>query len=293
MHKPSSMHGSRKLVSHQIPLFRYALPPATLPAPTLPSWTGTSRPNSGGSLSYTITATSPTATPGPGEELAFNILLRREGPGASAESSSAGVQIRRISLSLDRHMTLDTNQSPSPDTSDDDEASPPAFPLGSGSGGRSPPRQRSVDAEKPSQQQQKQQSPPPHAGRSASRGLSSVFKRGPSAGGSRSPLPSPSYAPALSQDPGCYFSATPLSLSPAPGSTPTRSVTSTSMLVLEAVEDVVFGSEMKLVGAMPKTKSIFRYSVGETMKTRVAQVAFTLSGRVRGTAGVYALSTCS
>lgn len=63
-----------------------------------------------------------------------------------------------------------------------------------------------------------------------------------------------------------------------------RGTTATSILIIEsdegALDGLGNGVDARVLGLVPKTKSLYRYSVGETMRTKFANVHFTLSIKV-------------
>lgn len=56
-----------------------------------------------------------------------------------------------------------------------------------------------------------------------------------------------------------------------------------SVTVLSFEGDAVspFGTEFKVAGIVPKAKSMFLYSVGETIRTQLVNMSFTISVKVR------------
>ncbi|KAM0789717.1 hypothetical protein ACM66B_006574 [Microbotryomycetes sp. NB124-2] len=245
-HKLSSVHGSRQIISHQIPLTQYSAPPSRPLSPL--TWDG------GEGLRYSIASSNDRAI-GPGESLDLTCVFTKDDPALS---------LRKVAISIERRVSVVSANS-SPSSSDDEDSSPP--PTGDDLGESWTPAGSGSDDE----------TLVPRTGRSSSRGLSNVFKRGGSVGSiaGKSPISSPVYVPA--QDPGSYFGATP-STSTTVLARPSPSPT-TPLVVAEA-EDVPFNVENKLGCVFPVPKSIFRYSVGESIKTRLVNVEFVLSIRL-------------
>ncbi|KAK4051621.1 hypothetical protein OIV83_002761 [Microbotryomycetes sp. JL201] len=249
-HKTSALHGSRQIVSHQIPLSRYSSP-STSSAFTPIAWEGSESSLSG--LRYSITASNKHAI-GPGEPLDLTCVFTKD---------DSSLSIRKVHIAIERRVSADS-ACPSPSSSDDEEVSPP------------PTGDDLTESWTPAGSDEETLAPRP--GRSSSRGLSSVFKRGGSVSSAagKSPLSSPVYVP--TQDPGSYFGASP---SPPVASTSALPKLSppTQLAVAEA-DDLLFDVEHKLACVFPVPKSIFRYSVGETVKTKLVSVEFVLAIRI-------------
>lgn len=111
--------------------------------------------------------------------------------------------------------------------------------------------------------------------RSTGRGLSSVFRR---SSATVNALPSPCLAKTPSPEAPSYFAPRPTPAGNASG----KGSSVVNVLVIETEEIGWAGekSEVRLEGVVPKNKSIYRYSIGETMKTKCAHVHFTLSVKV-------------
>lgn len=291
-HKYSPIHGSRLVVTRQLALARHALqssplPPlawsSSLPAAYPSPSTSTSplvlpTPYSQG-IHYDVAAL-PAPTFGPGGEIEFSLRLRRDHP---------SLVVKSIRLELYRKVTFDRSRAARDDIDGSDEegevyilegdelwsaASAEAALRGGSEILAGTPALSSAQA----------------SGRPTSRGLSSVFKRDRSVGASssRSPLPSPSCT--STADPTSYFAPLPTPAASANGSnrsTPT-SVGSegTSRTVEESVlqadtSNVVLDGETRVVMRMPRDRSTFRYSMGETMRTGLVDVRFKVGVKVR------------
>lgn len=173
-------------------------------------------------------------------------------------------QVKKVSLWMERHMAFEANSSACTSSSEDEDSR----------GSQSPPR-HSSDFHP--------------AGRAPVKGLSSVFKRASATTRhGRSPLSSPPCAPPPGQDVGSYFAAIPHAGSqagPSGDSGRRSSISSMTMLSMDATEEeMVWNAQgairIRLSDAMPKTKSMYRYSVGETMKTRLMRITYAISGQV-------------
>ncbi|KAK4056441.1 hypothetical protein OIO90_002584 [Microbotryomycetes sp. JL221] len=248
-HKPSPVHGSRKIISHQIPLTRYSVSPTP---PTPLTWESSKAEASLRGLNYAISMSNSSGI-GPDEPINLSCTFHKTDP---------AVSIRKVQVTVDRRVILDSAHV-SPSTSDeDDDASPTVDDT-------------IVDSYTPSPSDD--ETVVNHIGRSSTRNLSSVFKRATSAGSSsgKTPLSSPQYVPAL--DPGSYFAASPPSTS---ASTSNQRTFLSAPLVMVESEDIACDVPNVIVCTFPKAKSIFRYSLGETFRTGVAQVRFVITIRI-------------
>lgn len=263
-----------------MPLTRHILSPSPLPALTwsstltsLSPFPSTSPPSSTSSLArhlqYDVTLIS-SSSPGPDEGMEFAIHLRRDDP---------NLYVRKVILNLDRHLVVDPSHL-SPNASDDEGEV--TFDPAAERDNQSPPFGSIV---LPAAEEG--YLPTPGPGRASARVISSVFKRSASQG--RSPLPSPVHT--STTDPGSYFAALPptpaASAAGSNTSTPTsfssassgRHVEKITMLAME-METVNWEGENRLIIPVPKDRSHYRYSMGETMRTRYVDVHFTISIRV-------------
>lgn len=255
-----------------MPLTRHNLSPSPLPSlswsSALASFPLSTSPQAlARLLQYDVTLIS-TASPGPDEGLEFAVHLRRVDPNLS---------VRKVSLSLERQLVIDPSH-PSPNASDEDGEL--FLDIKADRDDSSPPSGIVLPAHEESYL------PTPGPGRASSRVLSSVFKRSASQG--RSPLPSPSYT--STTDPGSYFAALPTpaaSTSGSNNSTPTSFTSTSSSRHVEKVtllqvdaENVPWNGETRMKLPVPRDRSAYRYSIGETMRTRYVDVSFAVAIKV-------------
>ncbi|SCV74764.1 BQ2448_7793 [Microbotryum intermedium] len=252
-HKPMAMLGASRTISYQIPLLRYPSPMSS-PLPPV-TWDSTTSLGATPGLDFTIRC--PTASVLQSDEIAFFLFFH---------SNDARLQVKKVQFSLDRHMTVDCTM-PSATGSDSDEMQLP------------PDASDVVLADEP--------------GRPPLRGISSVFRRGSSFGrrssaASISPLPSPTYS-SQTMDASSYFAiasvadtVTPM-LSPPPKG---KNSVLTNLMTID-FDNPSFDEEHRVAAQTPGSASLYRYSIGETMRTNIAQIAFTISAKifVRGRTG--------
>ncbi|KDE04708.1 hypothetical protein MVLG_04847 [Microbotryum lychnidis-dioicae p1A1 Lamole] len=252
-HKPMAMLGDSRIISHQIPLVRYPSPMSS-PLPPV-TWDSTTTLGAPAGLEFTIR--SPTASVLQSDQIAFSLFFH---------TNDTRHQVKKVQFFLDRHMTVDCTMRSSTG-SDSDEMQPP------------PDASDAALADEPSRQ--------------PLRGISSVFRRGSSQGRrssavSISPLPSPVYS-TQSMDASSYVAiasvadtVTPM-LSPPPKG---KNSVLTNLIAID-VDNPSFDEEHQVVAQTPGSASLYRYSVGETMRTNIAQIAFTISAKIflRGRTG--------
>lgn len=246
-HKPSGALGARRIVSHQVPLSRFSDSPHAqiLPSPTWSSSTsGTSFPG----LHYSIGTSK--AVYAPDDELELDVFTHVD------ETSSH--QIKKIQVTLDRHIVVDS-PSPSPSGSDEEEVFIPDDDT------------LFLTPEETSR-----------VGRPNTKALSSLFDRSTSSSVRPTPTTSPCSTP--SPEVVSYISArtstSPPSRTMTAGSLPGIKTSTVTQIMVFEENDVPSGVEHKIVGVVPRTKSLYRYSIGETLRTKLANVQFRLSIKI-------------
>ena len=256
VHKRSALLGSTTLSSHQLPLTRYSAPSFSLPAaswssssPTssyshLPSKPASPTPALRG-LQYSIAANS--GVLGPNDPLEVRLLFHRDDP---------SVFVKKVHVTLERHTDVDHSASSTVGSDDeeevivpdhDDRYSPPVLE----DEGSSVTNGRSSSALK----------------------ILTPWRRGNP--GATSPLTSPTGV----SDSGGYFGPRTSGGFEADSHLGSFGRAPVPILALE-LDDVPVGGEVVLSGVLPHAKSLFRYSVGETMRTNLVNVWFTVSVKV-------------
>ncbi|KAL8277618.1 hypothetical protein RQP46_010050 [Phenoliferia psychrophenolica] len=255
VHKRSAILGRTMKASHQLPLTRYSAPSFTLPAA---SWSSSSSAASSSTLSPPHPSSKPPTPPphlrglqysieastgvlGPNDSLQIKLAFHRDDP---------SILIKKVQVSVDRHIEVD-HSAVSPVGSDDDETLVAM----------------SDEEDLYSPSILENESTP--SSRSGPKSLNRWR---------RSPLPTP---PAAAGESGGYFAPrTSGGMSPENDS-PLLSAGRAPVPVLAfELDDVPVGAEVVLAGNLPQAKSLFRYSVGETMRTKLANVWFTVSVKI-------------
>lgn len=205
-----------------------------------PSWTS---PKSVRGLHYTVSATKNAF--GPNDPLALDVYLHRDDP---------SLTVKKIQFSLDRHLSIDSSKSASRLGSDDEDVALPADePLDT------PPL-----------------SPDPatrHSRVTGNNRLPALFDRSASRTRKISPHRSP---PILTRDAPSYF-AIDSGSSQNGASTSAGCIPTVAQILSLDIDDVPFNTPSTFTATVPKAKSLYRYSIGETFRTAFATMTFTLS----------------
>lgn len=242
------MLGAPKKASHVIPLMRHEPPSVPRSPPIRWSSDASASPPPRG---FTYDVGVAESSFGPTEELMVNLMLTRLDP---------QLQLKSVSAVLTRHVCLDRNPV-SPRTSDDSD-----------SDGATADDAATFVSTAPLLEPERERT-----GRTASKGLAIVFGRSSSSKASSSPYPTPkgsSPDPEKSPSEGnSYFT---LRRSSGSSQKSTRSTSSHTYLTLEAVlGEAQFGTAFQLRAVVPR-KSVTHQYFGETMKTDMAEIWFTL-----------------
>ncbi|KAI5476301.1 hypothetical protein MNV49_007872 [Pseudohyphozyma bogoriensis] len=247
-HKSSTVSGSRKLVTVPVPIIRFNPSPLQYIVPP-PSWSSSS-PSTPSIKNFHFSISTAKSAYGPGDPIDLTVFLHRD---------DASIHVKRISVVLNRHVALELNPPPSTIESEDDEEI--EFPLIT--------------------DEDHAHNDPSRTGR-ASKRRSSFFERSNSVS-RESPLPSPTWTASPSEA-DSYFTPREslLPTPPAEGSTPSPRLGAriTQPMGTMEISEPGFGVNISSALLIPKTKSLYRYSNGETCKTILATQTFSLNVKI-------------